>query len=143
MKIFNIQVTLNRAIQILLAFLFIVNVGGGLFSPFLAVFIVGFVSGATLKTAGFAVAVYAIVKSVVQIPLARRLDKQVGEKDDFYVMIMGAVLSIFYAFGFIFIKSQWHLYLLSIIGGIAGAFLMAAYYGIFARHVDKGAEGFE
>jgi len=143
MKIFNIQVTLNRAIQILLAFLFIVNVGEGLFSPFLAVFIVGFVSGATLKTAGFAVAIYAIAKSVVQIPLARRLDKQVGERDDFYVMITGAMLSILYAFGFIFIKLQWHLYLLSIIGGIGGAFLMAAYYGIFARHVDKGAEGFE
>lgn len=139
----NKQLNLNRTVQILLLFLFVVNVSGGLFSPILAVFVTNFIFGATLKTVGFAVALYAITKSIIQVPLARRLDKKIGEKDDFYVMLIGAVISAVYVFGFIFIKSSLHLYILSIIGGAGAAFLLAAYYGIFARHVDKGLEGFE
>lgn len=137
------QALVNRVVQILLIFLFIVNVSDGLFTPLLAVFITGSIIGATLKTVGFAVALYAIVKSLIQIPLARRIDKRVGERDDFYAMMTGAVVSTAYTFGFIFISTQWHLYALSAIGGLGGAALMAAYYGIFARHVDKGSEGFE
>lgn len=139
----NKQLLVNRSIQILLLFLFVVNVSEGLFAPLFAVFITEFIFGATLTTVGFAVAFYAIAKSVVQVPLARRIDRQVGEKDDFYVMMIGAVIGIVYAFTLIFITLPWHLYLLSMISGIGGACLMAAYYGIFARHVDKGHEGFE
>ncbi|MFH0739890.1 MAG: MFS transporter [bacterium] len=139
----NKKIKLNKVIQILLLFLFVVNVSGGLFSPILAVFVTNFIFGATLKTVGFAVALFAVAKSIVQIPLARRLDKKIGEKDDFYVMLIGGIISILYAFGFIFIKSSLHLYILSAIGGIGAAFLLAAYYGIFARHVDRGSEGFE
>jgi len=142
MKI-SVQLTVNRVIQILLVFLFVVNLGEGLFAPLLAIFITDSIGGATFKTVGFAVALYAITKSIIQVPLARRIDKQIGERDDFYVLITGAVIGIVYAFGFIFIKLQWHLYLLSIISGVGGACLMAAYYGIFARHTDKGSEGFE
>jgi len=137
------KISTNRAIQILLFFLFIVNVGEGLFSPILAVFITDFIFGATLKTVGFAVALYAITKSIIQVPLARRLDKQIGEKDDFYIMLAGAIISTIYTFGFLFIKFSSHFYLLSMIGGIGAACLLAAYYGTFARHVDKGLEGFE
>ena len=88
-------------------------------------------------------AFYAITKSIIQVPLARRLDQQIGEKDDFYIMLSGATVGVVYTFGFLFISSPLHLYLLSVIGGIGAACLFAAYYGIFARHVDKGSEGFE
>lgn len=142
MKI-NIHIFINRAIQLLLAFMFMINVSEGLFSPILAVFITGSIVGATLKTVGFSVGLYAIAKSILQIPLARWIDAQRGERDDFYVMVVGALLTVLYIFGFIFIHTQLQLYFLSIIGGIGAAFLMAAYYGIFARHVDKGSEGFE
>ena len=137
------QLNVNRAVRVLLLFLFTVNVSEGLFSPLLAVFVTDFIAGATLKTVGFAIAVYAVTKSIIQVPLARRLDKQMGEKDDFYVMLTGAVVCAVYTLGFLFIKSSLHFYLLSIVGGIGAACLLAAYYGIFARHVDKGSEGFE
>lgn len=142
MKI-NIQLVINRAIQLLLIFMFIVNLSDGLFSPILAVFIAGSIAGATLKTVGFSFGLYAIAKSILQVPLARRIDAQKGERDDFYVMVTGSLLTVLYTFGFIFIHTQLQLYILSIIGGIGAAFLMAAYYGIFARHADKGSEGFE
>jgi len=142
MKI-NTGSKISRSIKILLLFLFIVNLSEGLFSPLFAIFITDFIIGATLKTVGFAMAFYAVTKSIIQVPIARMIDRRKGEKDDFYVMMIGAVLGIIYTFGLIFIKLPWHLYSLAILQGIGGACLMAAYYGIFARHVDKGSEGFE
>lgn len=138
-KLFNI----NRIIQILLAFLFMVNVAEGLFGPILSVFIVETIPGATLATAGFSIAIYSIVKSLIQVPLALAIDRREGEQDDYLVMMTGALLGIAYSLGYVYVESVLGLYLLSAIGGAGGAFLMAAYYSIFARHADKGAEGFE
>jgi len=134
---------INKAIQILLHFLFIANASASLWAPIIGVFIVQSIAGGTLATAGFAIAVYSVAKSVVQIPLARVIDRQKGEKDDFYVMMAGAVLGTVFIFGLLFVEQSWQLYLLEVISGAADACLMAAYYGIFSRHVDKGSEGYE
>lgn len=135
--------SVNFAIKILLAYLFIVNASEGLFLPIIAIFITNSVAGATLATVGFSIVFYAVAKAVVQVPLARFIDKRKGERDDFIVMFGGAAIGVLYAFGFLLVREPWHLYLLEAWGGIGAACLMAAYYGIFARHVDKGNEGFE
>lgn len=139
----RINITVNKAVQIMLFYLFFVVMAESLFTPIFAVFITGSIFGATLRTAGFALALYALAKSVVQVPLARYLDKQKGEKDDFYCLISGAVVAVIYPFGLVFVSEIWHLYFLEILAGVGTAALMAAYYSLFARHVDKGAEGFE
>ena len=135
--------SVNYCIRLLLAYLFIVNASEGLFLPIIAVFITNTITGASLATVGFAVVFYAVAKSVVQVPLASVIDKKKGEKDDFFVMILGAVMGVFYSFGFLLVQEPWHLFLLEAWGGVGAACLMAAYYGIFARHVDRGTEGFE
>ena len=113
----HINITVNRAVQIMLLYLFFVVTSTALFVPIFAVFITDFIAGATLSTVGFALGLYAVAKSSLQIPLARFLDKHKGERDDFYALIAGAV--------------------------VGDAALMSAYYSLFARHVDKGSEGFE
>lgn len=143
MQIFGRILNINSVIKILLGFLFIVNVAEGLFGPILSVFIVGAIPGATLATAGFSIAIYSIVKSLIQVPLALAIDRKEGEQDDYLVMMTGAILGIAYALGYAYVATEMQLYLLSAIGGAGGAFLMAAYYSLFARHADKGAEGFE
>ena len=142
MKI-RINITVNRAIQILLVYLFFVVTAESLFAPLLAVFITERIAGATLRTVGFALALYAIAKSAVQVPLARALDNKKGERDDYYTLLAGAGLSVLYPLFLIFISKPWHLYVLEIMSGISAAALMAAYYALFARHIDKGSEGFE
>lgn len=137
------NISVNKTIKILLLFLFVINSAESLFGPLLAVYITGTVAGATLKTMGFAVACYAIVKSIVQIPLAHALDRQVGEKVGFVVLLIGATMGTLQTFGYLFISSPFHYYILSCLGGVGGACLMAAYYGMFSRHIDKHAEGFE
>src|SRR5258708_7580542 len=139
----HINISGNRIIQVLLLFLFIVNMGGGLFDPFFAVFVKGFIVGATLKTVGFAAALYAISKSILQLPLAKKIDAKAGERDDFFVLLAGSSLGFIFTMGLLFIHMPYELYVLEIINGVGGACLAAAYYGIFARHIDRGSEGFE
>jgi MFS family permease len=139
----KINFSLNKVIQILLLFLFVANVGEGLFAPLFAVFVVNGIIGANLAVVGFATAIYAITKAVFQLPLARKIDKMEGERDDFYIMLIGAIIGILYPLSLVFIDSIWQLYVLSALGGFSGACLMAAYYAIFSHHADKGAEGFE
>lgn len=139
MKYFGV----NKTIRFLLIFLFVVNVSEGLFGPLLAVFITKNIVGASLSTIGFAIAIYSIVKSVAQLPLAKRIDNKIGEKDDFYIMLTGAILGIICTFGYLLIKTPLHFYILSALNGLGGACLMAAYYGIFSHHIDKNSQGFE
>lgn len=133
----------NRVIQLLLMFLFIVNVGEGFVAPIYAVFVTRSISGATLSTVGFAFALLAIVKSLLQVPIASRIDKHKGERDDLMVMIVGAVLGMLVSLLLVFVSTSWQLYGVSVISGVASACLMASYYALFARHADKGSQGFE
>jgi MFS family permease len=142
MKI-RINITVNKAIQVMLFYLFFVVLSTALFAPIFAVFITESIEGATLKIVGFAIALYGIAKSILQIPLSRYLDSHKGEKDDFRALIVGASIAVVYPFCLIFISQPWHLYMLEILIGLGDAFLMAAYYSLFARHIDKGSEGFE
>lgn len=139
----QINITVNRAVQIMLLYLFFVVTSTALFVPIFAVFVTDFVSGATLKTIGFALGLYAIAKSALQIPLARFLDKHHGERDDFYALMAGAIVAVIYPFALLGVSKIWHLYSLEFFVGLGDAALMSAYYALFARHVDKGAEGFE
>ncbi|MDP2668578.1 MAG: MFS transporter [bacterium] len=139
----HINITVNRAVQILLLYMFFAILSISFFVPIFAVFITGFIEGATLRTVGFALAIYAVAKSVLQIPIARLLDRTKGEKDDFYVLLVGAAVAVIYPFALLAVSKIWHIYLLEMFAGIGDAFLMAAYYSLFARHVDKGSEGFE
>ncbi len=139
----KINISVNRAIQIMLLYLFFVVLSGSLFAPIFAIFITHSIAGATLRTIGFALALYGVTKSVIQIPTARFLDKHKGEKDDFYFLITGAVVAAIYPFCLLFISKVWHIYALEVFTGFGDAALMAAYYSLFARHVDKGSEGFE
>jgi MFS family permease len=140
---FRAYFKVNKAIQILLGYLFLANGGASLFAPVMAIFIMGNIQGANIATAGFAIAIYSIVKSIVQIPTAKRIDQKKGEKDDFYVMMTGALCGTLFIFSLIFISEVWQLYILEILSGIADGLLMAAYYGIFSRHVDVDSQGFE
>lgn len=139
----KINITVNKAIQIMLFYLFFVVLSTALFGPIFAVFITNSIENATLRTVGFAIALYGIAKSLLQIPLARYLDKNKGERDDFHALVVGASVAVIYPLLLIFISQRWHLYSLEILAGLGDASLMAAYYSLFSRHIDKGSEGFE
>ena len=121
--------------------------GFGFITPIFAIFIaqkitVGDTAEAA-RVAGFAMAIYWGLKSVLQIPIGKYLDKNHGEKDDLFFVIMGNILASLAVFGYVFSSLPWHIYLLKGIYSVGMAMNVPGWSAIFTRHIDKGKEAFE
>ncbi len=138
---------INKVIKVLVVSDFFLNCGWGLIGPIFALFIVQNITvGNTIeatKIAGFASLFYWIPKSILQIPIGRYLDKNHGEKDDFWFMVIGTFLAALVPFGYLFSSSPWHIYGLQILHAIGMAMSYPSWLAIFTRHIDKGKEAFE
>ena len=130
----------NKVVKLLvlsdLALLF----GWGLISPILAIFISNNIQGGDVKVAGIAVGIYWLLKSLLQLPVGNYLDKNHGERDDFYFLVFGTLLASLAPIGFIFASLPWHMYTFQIIHAIGAALALPAWCGIFTRHISKGKE---
>jgi len=142
MNLFSLK-SVNSAIKILLVLLLTINTAAALWSPLLSIFVINNIVGATLVTIGVTGALYSVVKSLLQIPIAKYLDARAGEKDDFIVIFTGIFLAGMASFAFLFIGKAWELALVQVLWGIADACTMAAYYAIFSHHIDKKSAAFE
>ena len=117
--------------------------GWGIVQPIFAVFVLENIAGATVVTVGVLAAIFWTVKSVLQIPLARYLDKTPGEKDDFYALISGLFLASISAFLFVLAKDVWQLYLIEILHSAALALYVVSWTPIFSRHLDGDKVSFD
>ena len=115
----------------------------GLIGPIFAIFVTQQIAGATIATAGFAATINLLTRALLQMPVARYIDRHKGEKDDFKFMVAGSTLISVVPFAYLFVVVPWHLYLAQIIFGIGGALANPGWYAIFTRHIDKGREGTE
>lgn len=115
----------------------------GLIGPIFAVFVTGQIPGATVATAGFAATINLLIRAALQMPIARYIDKHKGEKDDFFLMVIGSLLVSLVPFIYLFIETIPQLYLAQALLGIGGAFANPGWYAIFTRHIDKTKEGTE
>lgn len=134
---------INRVIRLLVITDFFYNSAFGSFAPVFAIFITGQIAGGSAKVAGFATAVYWIVKSSVQLPIAQFLDRKKNEQIDFLAMFFGYLGAGATVFGYIFATEPIHLYLIQGVFGFAMAWAVPAWYKIFTRHVDKWEIAFE
>src|SRR3989344_3824954 len=115
----------------------------GLIGPIFAVFITNQITGATIATVGFAATINLLTRALLQMPIARYIDKHKGEKDDFLFMVVGSTLISIVPFAYLFVTLPIHLYLAQVILGIGGALTNPGWFAIFTRHIDKGKEGTE
>ena len=134
---------INKSIKILLFFLFVINTAAALWTPIFSVYIIGHVIGATLVTVGIMSVIYSVIRSVLQIPIAKHLDDQAGEKDDFFVIFLGILIAAICSFCLLYVQYIWQLSLVQILWGVADACTMAAYYSIFSHHIDQKSAAFE
>ena len=134
---------INHVIRTLVISDFFINAGFSVFGPVFAIFISRQIAGGSLEVVGFATAIFQIFKSGLQIPIARYLDKNHGEYDDFYSMIFGTALIVMVPFAYIFASSATHIYIIQAIYGIGAAFTIPPWYAIFSRHLDKMKENVE
>jgi len=138
---------INKIIKIMVASDFVLNLGWGLLGPVFAIFIVQNIttgnSAEAAKVAGFATFCYWAVKSALQIPISMHLDKNSGEKDDFWFMVAGMFIAGFIPIGYLFSYASWHIYVLQIIYAVGMAMAIPPWLAIFTRHIDKGKEALE
>jgi MFS family permease len=117
--------------------------GWGLVNPIIAVFFADHIEGGSVRVAGLAIMIYFLVKSIIQIPLARVIDLKKGEEDDYWWMLWGTLLIAIAPFLFIWASVPWHVYAIQVVHGIGGALSYPTYLAIFTRHIDKHEEGLE
>ena len=134
---------MNRVIEFLTLSDMLMLSGWGLITPIIAVFFTEQVEGGSVALAGLASTVYFLVKSFLQIPVARFIDSRRGEWDDYWIMIIGSLIISLSAFLYIFVKVPWQVVAVQVVYGIGGALSYPSWLAIFTRHIDKSEEGFE
>jgi MFS family permease len=125
---------------------FFFNSAWGLLSPIFALFIAQRITNnnaLAAEVAGFAALIYWIIKSIIQIPIGRYLDKNHGERDDFWFMFIGHIITGIVPFGYIISYSSWHIYILQVLYAIGMAMIVPPWMAVLGRHIDKGKEAFE
>lgn len=135
--------SINKIIKVLVLGDILLNSGWGLIAPVFAIFLIQHIEGGDAQVAGFAAAIYWITKSLLQIPLAKRLDKNDGEADDFYSIFFGLLLVGFVPIGYLISYLPWHIYLFQVLYAIGMAMVVPAWYAVYSRHIDKGKEAYE
>ncbi|MBI5254488.1 MFS transporter [Candidatus Falkowbacteria bacterium] len=133
---------ITKVTKIILANDLFIALGWGLIAPVMAIFIVGNINGGNAEVAGIATGVYWITKSILQVPIGRWLDKNHGEKDDFWCLVLGTLIGSIAPIGMFYATLPWHLYFWEFFTAITMAMVVPAWGGIFIRHIRKGQEGF-
>ena len=80
---------LNQVILVIVMAYFVLTTAAGLLPPLFAVFVTTQIAGATVASVGLAITIYWTAKSVIQLFVARFIDKNHGEIDDFYFFLIG------------------------------------------------------
>jgi MFS family permease len=135
----NINIKVGRLVKYFVISDFFLLAGWGLIDPVFSVFIIQRVVGGSLTVIGIAAAIYWIIRSVAQIPIANMLDRIPGEHDDFMALVGGLLLVGVSAIAMCWVTRVWELYLVHAIQAIAFAFYYAAWPTIYSRHLDKDA----
>jgi len=116
------------------------SASSGLLGPIFAIFVADFIVGGTAAVAGVAAAIFLLTRSVMQIPTAALIDKICGDKDDFWFMATGALISSLIPLAYLFISTPIELYAVQFILGLVTAFTYPSYMALFTRYIDKGRE---
>lgn len=139
---FRQLISLNRILYVLIFSDFVVISAYGLLAPIFAVFLLERIVGGTLVVIGISEAIYLVTKSLIQVPLGIIIDKTKGEKIDFWFLFIGNLLMSLSLFAYIWVSLPWHIYVISFIYGIGGAFAYPAWTGLFTRNIVENKESF-
>jgi MFS family permease len=138
---------INKIIRTLITSDIVLSIGWGFIGPVFAIFIVQNIvfndTAYAAEVAGFASLIYWVLKSFLQIPIGRYLDKNHGEQDDFWFMFIGTFLSSFAPLIFMISSEPLHIYIAQCVQAVAMAMVIPSWSAIFTRHIDKGEEAYE
>ncbi|MEK7452247.1 MAG: MFS transporter [Patescibacteria group bacterium] len=112
----------------------------GFLGPIFSLFIVDYIQGGDARVAGIATTIYLLTKSIFQIPFASIIDRIRGEKDDFWILMIGSVLAALIPLFYLVIHTPMQLYLVQFLYGLMLAATFPSFMAIISRHMDKNKE---
>ena len=115
----------------------------GLIAPIFAIFSSETIAGGSIFKASLASTVFLIVKSLLQLPISRSIDKNKGEVDDYWTALTGTYIIAIVPFLYFFIQTIPQLFFVQVIYGIGSALAFPGWISMYTRHLDKGHESFE
>jgi len=133
----------NNLIKILTFSDVVILSGWGLTNPLFSVYVTQQIKDGSVEVVGMGVAVYWIVRSVLQLPFAKLIDSIKGEIDDFALMVTGSILMSLVPFLYYFASQSIHIIVLQGLLGFAAAMVAPGWLAIFTRHIDKNIEAEE
>jgi len=134
---------INKIIRILIYSDVAIVTAFSFYGPIFAIFIANQIRGGGPALAGFAVATYWVVRTIIQLPISRYLDRHDGEKDDFWALVGGSFLFSIVPLLYLFASDPWHVILFQAIYGVGDSLAVPTYLSLYGRHVDKTKEGSE
>jgi len=139
----KIQLNINKIIKLLIIGNAFKTIAEGFLAPIFAIFIISKIAPGKIQVAGFAIAIFWLVKSIIQIPLSKYLDKTEKEDDDLLALVIGGLLSTIVPIFYIFIESEYSLYLVQIIYALSSALFVIPWSAAFPRHIDRKQMNYE
>ncbi|MBL7078156.1 MFS transporter [Candidatus Shapirobacteria bacterium] len=137
------QLKTNQIIKTLtISDVFILS-GFGLISPIFAIFLTDNIQGGNIEVAGIASMIYFLTKSLGQLPVAQIVDRIRGERDDFWAMVVGSLVTSLVPLLYLIARAPLEVYLIQFIYGLAQAFTFPSWMAIFTRHIEPTQEGTE
>ncbi len=115
--------------------------GFALISPIFAVFILDSIKGGNLEVVGFATAVNVLTKAVLELPIARYLDKKRGDLDEYQFTVVGSAFLAAVPLFYLVISTPLELYIIQFFYGIGLAMNYPGWMSLFTRHAEKEREG--
>lgn len=112
----------------------------GLIGPIFAIFIIENLEGGTIVAAGLATTIFLVVKSTVQLPLSKIIDK---EKHKTHSLLLGTFLIISVPFIYVSAKSVYVIFIAQAVYGLGAALAYPSWFSLFTTYMDKRHRGFE
>ena len=139
----KIKLEMNKIIAVLIQGNITITGAWGFINPFFAVYVTRQIVDGNLIVIGNAAAIYWIIKSIVQMPIAKLLDKLPSEDDDAFALTVGSFLISLVPFCFLFSTQAIHIYFLHMVLAFGDALRVTSWNSIFTRHIDKGKENID
>lgn len=136
------QLNINKVIQILILSDVVLFFAVGLFTPILAIYITNDIEGGSLTAVGTAVALYWVGRLVTTVPLSRFMDRTDGEKDEYYFMVIGTLITAVIFILFAASTKVWHIYALQLVFGMVNSMVVPAWRIMFTNHLDRERTGY-
>jgi len=130
--------SLNKNIKILLYGGNIWYFGEGMFGPLFAIFAEKI--GGDILDVSWAWATYLIMAGLFYIIVGKTTDAYDNKEK---IMVLGYALNALFTFGYLFVSSPWHLFVVQAGLGVAAAMATPTWNALYAKHENRRHDGFQ